>query len=108
MTTATPDARKPWIAEAQRAGRQVPAWIAERATTRKQFEQWMTLRERAVPATQPSGAKLSLEQAAELAQVDPHELAWACEQHGRCDTDHHTVRPNDDGSYTATSRSGKN
>lgn len=99
MTTTYP--ARPWIAEARRAGRQVPAWIAERAVTRKQFEQWMVLRERAFPATRPDTSKLSLEQAAELAQVDPHELAWACEQRGCCDTDCYRITQNDDGSYLA-------
>ena len=48
---ATPDPRKPWIAEALAAGRSVPCWIAERATTQAQFEQLMALRERAFPKT---------------------------------------------------------
>jgi hypothetical protein len=53
---ATPDPRKPWIAEAQQASRQVPAWIAERASTRDEFEQLLALRERAFPATRPARA----------------------------------------------------
>ena len=99
---ATPAARKPWIAEAQAAGRTVPAWIAERATTREQFEQWMALRERAFPATRPG--TLTLAQAAERVQLDPAEVAWASEQHGRCDTDDYTVLPAADGNYSVRPR----
>jgi len=51
---ATADPRKPWIAEAQAAGRQVPVWIADRAVSREQFEQLLSLRERAFPATRLS------------------------------------------------------
>jgi hypothetical protein len=58
---------KPWIAEAQQAGRQVPAWIAERASTRDEFEQLLALRERAFPATRPA-------QAAQLSVADGEQL----------------------------------
>ena len=95
---AIPDSRKPWIAEAQAAGRTVPAWIAERAATRDEFERLLTLRERAFPATRPG--TLTLAQAAERTQLDPNEICWAIEQHGRCDTDDYTVVPANDGNYS--------
>ena len=99
---ATPAARKPWIAEAQAAGRTVPTWIAERANSREQFEQWMALRERAFPATRPG--TLTLAQAAERVQLDPAEVAWACEQHGRCDTDDFIVLGANDGDLYIVAR----
>ena len=86
---ATPDSRRPWIAQAQAAGRTVPSWIAERATSREEFERLLTLRERAFPATRP--ATLTLEQAAERVQLDPAEIEWAIAEHGECSTDDYTV-----------------
>lgn len=44
---------KDWIDEAKAEGRDVPPWIAERATTREEFEQLMRLREAAFPSTKP-------------------------------------------------------
>ena len=39
----------------------------------------------------------TLEQAAALIELDEHEIVWAVEQFGRCDSDTHTVLPCDDG-----------
>ena len=41
----------------------------------------------------------TLEQAARLAQLDPAEICWACEEFGRCDTDGFTIFPADDGDH---------
>ena len=39
----------------------------------------------------PDVVVATLEQVAELVQLDPTEVAWAIEQYGRCDTDDYTV-----------------
>lgn len=46
---------KPWVAKAIAAGRQVPAWIAERFDNEKDFEAAMRLRESAFPETLQGG-----------------------------------------------------
>ena len=33
----------------------------------------------------------SLEEVAKIVQLDPHEIAWALEEYGRCETDKHWV-----------------
>ena len=33
----------------------------------------------------------SLEEVAKIMQLDPHEIAWALEEYGRCETDAHCV-----------------
>ena len=33
----------------------------------------------------------SLEEVAQIMQLDPHEIAWAFEAYGRCETDTHCV-----------------
>jgi len=33
----------------------------------------------------------SLEDAAQIVELDPNEIAWALEEHGRCETDAHCV-----------------
>jgi hypothetical protein len=46
------------IADAIRAGRRVPKWIADRAQTVEEFEAFMSLREQAFPgSTEPSPRK---------------------------------------------------
>jgi hypothetical protein len=34
---------------------------------------------------------VSLQEAAEIASLDPHEIAWAIEEHGVCETDTHQI-----------------
>ena len=34
---------------------------------------------------------VTLEEAAEIAQLDPHDIAWAIEEHGVCETDIHQI-----------------
>jgi hypothetical protein len=52
----------------------------------------------------PATVALTLEQAAERVQLDPHEIIWACEQHGECSTDAYTVLPCDDDLYIVRPR----
>ncbi len=33
----------------------------------------------------------SLEEVANIVELDPHEIAWALEEYGRCETDTHWV-----------------
>ena len=34
---------------------------------------------------------VTLEEAAQVAQLDPHDIAWAIEEHGVCETDIHQI-----------------
>jgi hypothetical protein len=36
-------------------------------------------------------ATLTLEEAAEIAALDPHEIEWAIEEHGVCETETHQI-----------------
>ena len=38
-----------------------------------------------------SSATLTLEEAAALVQLDPHEIEWAIEEHGVCETETHQI-----------------
>ena len=49
---------------------------------------------------------VTLEEAAEIAQLDPHDIAWAIEEHGVCETDIHQITkidnfPEEDGASSS-------
>jgi hypothetical protein len=45
----------------------------------------------------PEPKTLTLERAAQLAQLDADEICWAIEQHGQCDSDDFIILPCDGG-----------
>ena len=56
----------------------------------------------------PTTVAVTLEQAAAIAELDEHEILWACAEHGECSTDAYLILPCNDGDlYVVRPRSAE-